>query len=161
MKIYEAKQGKWSNSEIDFKIGYSSNYSFKTSKNEYNISYVLSNGKTEKSEGNTFLSMDHVLKIGTGGRGDEADFLFSPATLRIYIRMMRRLVAFNIEFYQSPVRAPAFFLRKSASTVEIFFLEIDQPVETELKRRSRTSRTNGDISGQEVHIGGNESSFDT
>ena len=46
---------------------------------------------------------------------------------------MRGLVAFDIEFHQTPRRAIALFLGKRTAPIEIRFLEINEPVESELQ----------------------------
>jgi len=75
IKIFEAKTGKWLGCDVDWKVGYSSNYSLEFT-SAFDMSFVLPNGNSSaKSNGNVFLSLEHVMKIDEAhGKGDFIEF---------------------------------------------------------------------------------------
>ena len=66
-------------------------------------------------------------------RGDETDFL-ATTFLRVDVRIVGFLVAFDVQFHQAPVRAFALFFSERTTPIEIRLLEVNEPVETQLKR---------------------------
>ena len=70
---------------------------------------------------------------------NKADFLLATPALGVDIGMMGRLVAFDVELDQPPGRTALLLPGQCAAAVEIWFLEIDEPLEAEFERRTRSS----------------------
>ena len=68
-----------------------------------------------------------------GGRGHETHLLQPTALFRINIGVRCSLVAFDIEFNETPRRSTSLFLCECPPSVEIRFLEIDQPAEAQFE----------------------------
>ncbi len=80
--------------------------------------------------------------------------------LREDIGMMRRLVALDIELDEAPFRAFASFFCQRAPAVEVRLLEVDEPAQAELERRSRPAGTCGRFGWLKISQGHQVTRFD-
>ena len=74
---------------------------------------------------------------------------------------MKNLVTFDVEFDQPPRRASLLLRGECTATIEVRFLEIDEPVKAKFERRTGAARANGYVRRQEIDVGGNETRFNS
>ena len=68
-----------------------------------------------------------------GGRRHEAYLLLAAAIFRINIGVRCGLVAFDVEFDETPGRSTSLFLGERSPAVEIRFLEVDQSAKAQFE----------------------------
>src|SRR5580704_6067582 len=94
-----------------------------------------------------------------GRRGDAADLTLAIGG-RVQQRVVRRLVARDVQADEKAAQAPRPLREERAPPVEMALLEVDQPCEPELQGRAIAPRSDGLLGGHEIDVWAQEPRLD-
>src|ERR1700733_3055694 len=97
---------------------------------------------------------DVALASRRPSRGGDAPDLALAGLLGIEQRIVRGLVAVDIEPHQPPARTRGTLGEQRTPAIEVTFVEVDDPLEAELERRALAADTRRLLGRQEVHLRG-------
>ena len=81
--------------------------------------------------------------------------------VRIQKRVVRGLIALDIKAHEPPPRAAVLLRDECAPSGEMALLEVNEPTEPQLERRSGPSGMHGALGGDEIDIRHDEARLDT
>src|ERR1700722_18358800 len=94
-----------------------------------------------------------------GRRGDAADLALAVGG-RVKERVVRRLVARDVQADEKPATSPRPLREERAPPVEMALLEVDQPCEPELQGRAIAPGADGLLGGDEIDVRAQEPRLD-